>query len=96
MSVSHDNPGAPTGQPKSAALTKASSLRLSLGVVSRKDLRAVMQVSDHTIKLWVSRGLKAFRPGTKDHLFLLAEVKEFLQRRETFAGKKSKSKRPRK
>lgn len=95
MSGRDNNPGAPAGQPKSAGVSRASQLRFALGVVSRSDLQAVMQVSEHTIAAWVSKGLKAFRPGTKEHLFLLSEVQEFLGRRETFAGRNKRPKRQR-
>lgn len=97
MSVCDTRTGPTQGQEKNGEACYADQLvdqfrdyRFRMGVVTERDLMSIFRVSDATIRVWESRGLTAFKPGTSKKLFLSADVAEFLSRKETFGGKPRK------
>lgn len=95
MSRSDYGAAAPGDQDKKAksgvTSRHARTVRLMLGSLTVTDLMVAFGVSHHTVKEWEQKGLKSFRPGTKDSMFLRSDVEEFLRRKESFRGKSKKS-----
>ncbi len=48
-------------------------------IYTRQQVERNLSVSDHTVTLWIDRGLRVFQPGTKSMFFLGGDILKFIQ-----------------
>ena len=75
---------------------KRIELQMTLGFVTRRGIMAVAAVSAHTVKLWESRGLAMFEPGTAESWCTVSAFATFAANAESFAGVRSDKKKAKK
>ena len=100
MSGSDDRTGTSEGQeenkPQGETLPEIHrrEMRMLAGVICRSDIVLIWGMSPNTVDSWEEHGLKAFRPGTREEMYLLSDVQEFLRKRETFRSRPEPKRRP--
>lgn len=64
-------------------------LQMSLGIITRRSLCRLLRVDTKTVSHWIALGwLTPFRPGTDEKYFRVDDVRAFMAKCETFAGKR--------
>ena len=93
LTLSPTVPASPAATAAGQRNEQTLALRWQAGFVYTSDLEAVFRVSRNTIALWMRRGLRPFRPATREYMFRLSDALAFLDQCETFSGVATKLKR---